>query len=494
MKYKDTILKGTFWVSLSTFFNAFAQIFRLAVLTRFLPKSDFGLVALLTFVLNITYTFSDLGFSSALMHKKDITQKEFSSLYWIQLVFYSIIYLVVISLSGPISAYFDEERMAALLPLVLLDMFMHGLGKLYETLLHKNFYYRVIAIRNISASLISLIVAVVLAIKGFGVYSLIYSTLCQSLLLNLCNLIMGQKILRLRLYCSFIKVKNLIKIGVYQTGGQILDSLAGQLDILIIGKALGLEELGVYNLAKELFSKIKMIINSVSNKVMLPIFADVQDDNSYSRRIYLKMIKVIGDVNIPISSIIGMFAFIIIPLLYGNSYKSDVLVFTIMSIWAIFESLGNPVGNIVVAKGKTNLFFFYTLLRICIYLPGLFIISKFGLIPLVTGLIILSYFSNILACQMVLKPAIGLSINEYHNSFIKLLLFSVLYMLCGFFLLKYIDSLESIHFIAKYAAYLIILSIYLLVYYRLERPFINDMLVKLDVPSSFKRKQYKIKN
>ena len=151
MKYKDTILKGTFWVSLSTFFNAFAQIFRLAILTRFLPKSDFGLVALLTFVLNITYTFSDLGFSSALMHKKDITQKEFSSLYWIQLLFYSLIYLVVISLSSPISAYFEEERMVVLLPLVLLDMSMHGLGKLYETLLHKNFYYKVIAIRNISA-------------------------------------------------------------------------------------------------------------------------------------------------------------------------------------------------------------------------------------------------------------------------------------------------------------------------------------------------------
>lgn len=486
MKYKDTILKGTFWVSLSTFFSAFAQIFRLAVLTRYLPKFDFGLVALLTFVLNITYTFSDLGFSSALMHKKDITRKEFSSLYWIQLFIYSIIYFLIISFSNSISAYFEEERMVALLPLVLADMFMHGLGKLYETLLHKNFYYKVIAIRNISASLISLILAVVLAIKGYGVYSLIYSTLCQSLLLNLCNLVMGQKILRLKLYCSYKEIKNLIKIGVYQTGGQILDCLSGQLDILIIGKALGIEELGVYNLAKELFSKIKMIINSISNKVMLPIFSEVQDDNSYSKRIYLKMIKFLGIVNIPISSIIGMFTFIIIPLVYGSSYKSDIMIFAIMSIWAIIESLGNPVGNIVVAKGKTNLFFFYTCLRLCFYLPCLYIISRYGLVPLVIGVIILSYSSNILACQIILKPAIGLSVTEYQCAYFKLLAFSIVFIVFGFYFMNFINTRETIHFTVKYTSYLIVLASYLLVYYRIEKLFIDDILVKFDVFNTLK--------
>ena len=490
MKYKDTIVKGAFWVSLSTFFNAFAQIFRLAVLTRFLPKSDFGLVALLTFVLNITYTFSDLGFSSALMHKKDITQKEFSSLYWIQLFFYSIIYLVIISFSNPISAYFEEERMVALLPLVLADMFMHGLGKLYETLLHKNFYYKVIAIRNISASLISLILAVVLALKGYGVYSLIYSTLCQSLLLNIYNLLMGQKIIRLKLYCSYKEIKYLIKLGVYQTGGQILDCLSGQLDILIVGKALGTEELGVYNLAKELFSKIKMIINSISNKVMLPIFSEAQDDNSYSKRIYLKMIKFLGAVNIPISSTIGMFSFIIIPLIYGNAYKSDVMIFAIMSIWAIIETLGNPVGNIVVAKGRTNLFFFYTCLRLCFYLPCLYIISRFGLVPLVIGIIILSYLSNILACHVILKPAIELNAREYQSAYFKLFEFSVVFLVLGFYFMRFIDSRETIHFTVKYASYLIVLATYLLVYYRMEKTFIEDLLVRFDVLNTIKRASF----
>lgn len=487
MKYKDTILKGTFWVSLSTFFSAFAQLFRLAVLTRFLPKSDFGLVALLTLVLNLTYTFSDLGFSSALMHKKDVTRLEFSSLYWIQLVLYTCIYLCVISFSDVISGYFKEVRMAALLPLVLLDLILHGFGKLYETLLHKHYFYKVIAIRNICAATASLVVAIVLAIKGFGVYSLIYSTLCQSLLLNICNLVMGQKILRLQLYCSFKKAKNLIKIGIYQTGGQILDCLAGQLDVLIIGKAIGLEELGVYNLAKELYSKVKMIINSISNKVMLPIFSEIQDDNNYSRRIYLKMIKFLGIVNIPISSLIGLFSFVLIPLLYGKNYESDIFIFALMAIWAITESFGNPIGNIVTAKGKTNLFFIYSLVRLCVYIPGLFFVCKFGVVALVIGLIFFSYSSNLFACQLILKPVIGLGVREYQKAYLSLFVFSIMYMLFGHFSLVYLFGLDTISPILKYGSCFIVMSLYLFIYYKMEKAFICELLVKFDIQGLVKR-------
>ena len=77
-------------MAISTFTTASVAVLRLSILTRFLEKSDFGLVALLTMVLGLTQTFADLGFSSAMMHKKKLSTQEFSSLYWIQLMVFFI--------------------------------------------------------------------------------------------------------------------------------------------------------------------------------------------------------------------------------------------------------------------------------------------------------------------------------------------------------------------------------------------------------------------
>lgn len=69
-----------------------------------------------------------------------------------------------------------------------------------------------------------------------------------------------------------------MKVGMYQTGTQILDYLASKIDIAIIGKLIGTEELGIYNLAKELIYKVIILINAIVNKISVPIFAKFQED------------------------------------------------------------------------------------------------------------------------------------------------------------------------------------------------------------------------
>lgn len=119
-------------------------------------------------------------------------------------------------------------------------------------------------------------------------------------------------------------------------------------------------------------------------------------------------------------------------------------------------------------------------------MPCLYIISRYGLVPLVIGVIILSYSSNILACQIILKPAIGLSVTEYQCAYFKLLAFSIVFIVFGFYFMNFINTRETIHFTVKYTSYLIVLASYLLVYYRIEKLFIDDILVKFDVFNTLK--------
>ena len=419
MDIKKVAISGTKWTAVSTIITASIQVLRLSILTRFLDKSDFGIVAILTFVLGLTNTFADLGFSAAIMHKQDISRNEFSSLYWIQFVFFTVLFVIFCFLSPFISLFYAEESITYLLPIVLLDLIFNGVGRLYDTLLQKNFQFRLIALRNIISSIISIFVALLLAIWGCGIYSLIFSTLFNTIVFNIWNFISGQKLIRLKFKIDFRESFALAKIGLFQTGTQIIDYIAAKFDILIIGKFLGTENLGIYNLAKELVMKVILLINSIANKVILPIFSKVQNDPETLRNTYCKVLTILSSVNFPISVIISVLSPQIVAVLYGKGYEDVGLLMSILSLWSLFLCIGNPVGSIAIATGKTNLSFYYTLVRFFLTIPILLLASMFDIKIVAWSNVLMAVIMFFVAWRMLLRKMIGLSLKRYYLSFHK---------------------------------------------------------------------------
>lgn len=423
MELKKQAISGAKWTTLATIVTALIQILRLSILTRFLEKTDFGIVAILTFVLGLTNTFADLGFSAAIMHKKDLSRKEFSSLYWIQFLFFLLLFCIGSSVSHLVARFYEESSISLLLPIVLLDLIFNGFGRLYDTILQKEMLFRTIAIRNISSALLSIIIALGLAMRGYGIYSMIISTLFNTLLLNIWNLVCGQKHIKLEFTLSFKSCIPLAKIGFYQTGTQILDYFAAKFDVLIIGKLLGAETLGVYNLAKELVMKVILMINSIANKVTLPIFAKVQNDHFTLRKTYCQVIGLLSRINFPISMAICILSTQIVAILYGSGYEDVSGIMSVLTIWSLFICIGNPIGNIAIATGKTNLSFIYTIVRILITVPLVYVASTISITAVSWSNVLNALIMFFVGWKMLLKKMIGLSFLEYVNSFkIELLL------------------------------------------------------------------------
>lgn len=102
------IAQGIGWTTVSTIVNGLTQILRLSILARFLDKSDFGIVAILTFILGLTQVFSDLGFSAAIMSEKNLNRGRFLSLFWLQLMAFVGI-MIIISLASPLIAKYYNQ-------------------------------------------------------------------------------------------------------------------------------------------------------------------------------------------------------------------------------------------------------------------------------------------------------------------------------------------------------------------------------------------------
>lgn len=435
---------GTSWATISTIVVSAVQIFRIAILTRFLDKADFGIVAIVSFVLGMTYVFSDLGFSVAIVHKKKISNNEFSCVFWMQMLLYVLIF-IILSISSPfIASFYNQPDLIKLIPIALLDLIFQGIGKSYDAVLLKSMKFKIIAIRNIVASLLSILVAIWMAYAGCGIYSMIVSTLFFSAFNNIWNYIAGQKEYKIKLHFSFSETKPFFAIGIYKTGTQIFDYFSSKLDVLIIGKLLGIEELGVYNLAKELVFKMISIVQSIVSKVALPIYAKNQDDLNTLRRYYCKLLSLVSYINLPICCATCVFSSVVVTILYGKNFIDCAIYVSLFSYVAMINSVGGQEGSLVSALGRTKLDFQWTVIRIVLSIVLISVASFLSLQMVIFAQIIISIIGFFYVWRYILYDLIKLKFIDYLYSFWRIGLISLFCSLMYFVVKNNKFNLDSI--------------------------------------------------
>ena len=423
---RSIALKGGFWTSVSSAVTMGTTFARVMILTRFLQKSDFGVVSIINMVIGLCITFTDLGFASVIMYKHKLTQREFSTLFWTQLFLFVLIYLVICSTSSLISTFYDESTLSILIPIASLSVICQAFGKLYDSLLQKQYKFRLLAYRNIISNLASLIVAWLMAAAGYGVYSLIFSTLSQTIILNIWNFIYGYKIQQIRFVFNFREIIPLIKIGIYQTGTRILDFLSSKLDVMIIGKLLGTESLGVYDLAKELVFKLVDFIRSVVSKVALPILTNNNSNDDSVRSKFLNVTKIVATLCIPLCLGIVVFSKDLVHVVYGEQYLDIAPIVSVFSVITIFTSITCFFDMLGIAKGRTDLNFKNTIYRIIITSPVVFLCSHISILAVSIGQLLATIIMTVIFWKVVVMNTYPISVRQYLSQFSKLLIVVVL--------------------------------------------------------------------
>jgi O-antigen/teichoic acid export membrane protein len=381
MNIKKQAISGVKWTTISTVILAASSLIKISVLARFLDPSDFGLMALVSFVLGFTDLFMDMGLSSAILHRQNITRKEYSSLYWLNVSFSAILLFIIAFVISPVfAAFYLEPELLKLIPLAGIGIILSAIGRQYKTIFQKKLEFKRIAIVDIFSAVIALVFAIIFAINGFGVYALVYSALIQYGLSNLIYFLIGNKQQSLLFHFNFNETKPFLKIGIYQVGGQVVNYFNRDLDVLIIGKFFGAELLGGYSLAKQLVYRPAQVLNPIFTRVASPILAKLQNDVYALKQHYLKLVNIIVSVNAPIYVSIIILAPTVVTLLYGQGFQDITILVRVLSIYMIFRAVCNPVGTLVVATGRTDLEFYWNLLTLFFMPISIIVGAQFSLV------------------------------------------------------------------------------------------------------------------
>lgn len=416
MSIKKQVISGVKWTTVSAIALALTAILKVSILARFLDRSDFGLVAMVTFVLGFMELFNDMGLTSAILHKQEIKVDEYSSLYWLNMSLSFGIYGLLLLTTPLVASFYSQPQLNDLIPLLGLNLLISGFGRQFKVVKQKELKFGEISIIEIAASILSLGAATILAMQGYGVYALVYAAVLQFVVANLAFFIIGIRNHPIKLHFRLSETRPFLKIGIYQVGGQIANYFNRDLDILLIGKFFSADILGGYSLAKQLVFRPAQFINPIVTKVASPALAKYQGDKLALKQNYLKLVNIISSINIPIYLAIIVLAPWAVRVMYGPDFENIVMLVRILSVYMIFRAVGNPVGSLVIASGRTDLEFMWNIVTLLIMPVFIFIGAQFGIVWVTFFITIAMLILFFPSWKLLIFKLTGASFKEYFHA------------------------------------------------------------------------------
>ncbi len=390
--------KGIKWTTVSVVSNSVVRLLQVTILARFLSKEDFGTIAIASLFIGFTELFLDMGLSAAIIHKQIIPRKDYSSLFWLNVITGFILLVILWFSASLIAKYYNDNSLIRIIQLLSLNVLFSSLGRQHKTQRQKQLNFRFIAITDFLADLVTFAVAVLLAWSGYGVYSLVWSTIVSIFIPSVTYMVYGLITDRnITFHFRFSETLPYLKIGIFQIGSRFLDYVARELDIFIISSTLGRDKLGVYSLCKKIVLMLYSIISPILMNVLTPLFAEIQGSVKELQSKFTRLIEIVSTFNYPLFFGIALLAPGIIRILYGTSYVEYYPILSLLAINYGILSVSSVLTASQVALGRTDVGFYWTIFRIIttslyVYLGSLFSLTGIAIAILLGTLINLMPF------------------------------------------------------------------------------------------------------
>jgi O-antigen/teichoic acid export membrane protein len=378
MSLKHEAASGVKWTTTSTVVTTSLSFIQTIVLARLLSPEDFGLMAMIMVVLGFAQAYADMGISNAIIHRQDTTRSQLSTLYWLNVLSGIVVFGIILAVRPLIVHFYGEPRLHGLLLWSALVFLITPLGQQFQIMLQKELQFKKLSVIEIGSICAGVALSIFCAAVGSGVMALIWGQLCTSATKMLMLVSVGIKRQRPALHFCLEDMKGYLQFGLYQMGEKSINYFNSHLDQLLIGSLVGAQVLGYYNLAFNLVIVPVAKINPILTRVAFPLFARVQSDNERLKRGYLLVQRTLSLVNFPLLLGLAVVAPLFVTMVFGPQWQPSVILIQILSVVALLRSTGNPVGSLLLAKGRPDLGLNFNAMKLVTQIPGVYLGAYLG--------------------------------------------------------------------------------------------------------------------
>lgn len=391
---------GTGWSALSNLARQSLSMVSVAILARLLGPSAYGLMGMAALILTFLANFRDLGTAGAIIQRPHVSKRLLSSLFWVNCLLGVILFLAGLAAAAPAARFFHEPKLFSILQAISVTFCLTTVGSVPNALLARRMAFDKIAIGDFVSALLGYCVAIPCAFAGLGVWSLVIG--------NLAGAAAGTT-----LYWTFSRwhpswefdvaeLRSVSRFSLNLAGSGVVNYFSRNADNVVVGRILGSNQLGYYQMAYNLFLFPMQNVTSVIAQVLNPAFSKIQDDNERFRSAYVRSCMLIGLVTFPLMAGLGVVADPFVRTLLGEKWAQVIPILAVLVPVGFCQSIQSTTGQIYIAKGRTDLMFRWSLYATSIFVASFLIGVRWGATGVASAYAI-SYFT------LVLYPALWIA-------------------------------------------------------------------------------------
>jgi teichuronic acid exporter len=355
------------------------------LLARMLSPIDFGLVAMLSIFIAVAQALVQGGLGSALIQRSELTEAHKSSAFYLNVVvgvfFAATLWLAA---SGIASFYHkpllrDMIRVLALLPL------LNGFCVVQDALLIRHLEFKKQTLMLVASTGAYGLTGVVLAWRGFGVWSLVYPLVSEAFIRT--ALLWWFSRWRPRWQFSRKAVGEMIAFGWGMLASALMSTVFDNLYSVIMGKCFSSAELGYFNRAQTLQANASQLLGTIANRVVFPVFSSLQEDPARFRSGLRNAMTTIAFVQFPMLVGLAVVAKPLVLIVFTEKWSFSIPYLQLLAIAGLFYPVHMLNLNVLASLGRSDLFFRLNVLKLLIYVLNALVTFRWGMTAMIWGLI-----------------------------------------------------------------------------------------------------------
>lgn len=288
---------GFKWVE--TFLIQFIQLVISIILARLLVPEDYGTIAIASTMVSILTSVVQSSFNTPLVQKKDLSDIDASSSFYVMLFISIVLYTLLFFFAPLIARIYNMSDLRRIIRVLSLVLVIGAWNSVQLAYIYRNFRFRQSMIINIFAVIIQGSTGILLAFAGYGVWSLVFSALANTLFTAVCYPICNRWVPKL---CFSLNcVRNLWKVGLPLLGAELLTITSSNINPMIIGLRFSGSELGAYQKGYSIPSTLINGSISACNVVFLPAMSKIQDEIGKLKELLKNGVRLVCFIVVPVS-------------------------------------------------------------------------------------------------------------------------------------------------------------------------------------------------
>lgn len=357
------------------------QVSRLAVailLARLLTPHEYGLAAMALVFTTLVLIVSDLSLGAALIQRKQITEADRSTVFWMSLAIGLLFTLAGVALAGPIAAFYGEPQVRTLFVALSLTFVLTSLQVTQASLLQREMDFRALTGRRTAAVILGGVAGVTLAALDYGPWALVGQQIVVSLVST--ALLWTFSPWRPRWTFSWASLRDLGGFGLNLFGARLVNYFSRNADSLLIGRVLGSAALGVYAVAYNVvLTPVSRLVTPLQD-VLFPAYSRLQDQRGRLAAAWLRVNEFTCAVLAP--ALVGLIVVApdFVPVVLGDQWRGGVRVVQVLAGVALIQALGASGTKIFEALGRPGTVFRMTFVEFAALIPALVVGLQWGVV------------------------------------------------------------------------------------------------------------------